>query len=265
MNISKEDQKKCGIYIIKNNLNGKVYVGSTRSFKERYDEHRLHLSKNKHHNPRLQHAWNKYDSDSFIFEIVEIIDDKSERLPREAFWISQFNSSDDSFGYNITAETDKYKRLPDIMKRNAKSYFVISPYGEEFTVENINDFCQKNNLDVRSMRKVARGANQHTKYWRCWLLSEKPIIIDHQFDYVTYKKEENLQISRLQFIELNKSKYFNYTVTSPTGEKYYPTSLKDFCKNNKLSEDSMYMVSNKIINDYKGWTVTKIKDDTCRK
>lgn len=49
-----------GIYIIKNILNNKIYVGSTIDIKKRWRDHKWHLKENKHHNSHLQASYNKY-------------------------------------------------------------------------------------------------------------------------------------------------------------------------------------------------------------
>lgn len=59
----------CGIYTINNILNGRVYVGSTANARRRFSEHRRHLEAGTHHCGHLQHAWNKYGRDAFIFEV----------------------------------------------------------------------------------------------------------------------------------------------------------------------------------------------------
>lgn len=64
---------RTGVYIIKNNVNNKVYVGSTkRSFHSRKTRHLTSLRRGDHFNMFLQAAWNKYGEASFTFEIVVI-------------------------------------------------------------------------------------------------------------------------------------------------------------------------------------------------
>ena len=62
---------KCGIYLIRNIKNGHFYIGSTKAHFGRWYNHKRALRNNFHTNGRLQRAWNKYGSDSFIFEFVE--------------------------------------------------------------------------------------------------------------------------------------------------------------------------------------------------
>jgi group I intron endonuclease len=70
---NKEDLNKCGIYRIINLHDGKQYIGSASSFKHRLYDHSNKLKNNEHHNPIIQHAFTKYGSNAFRFEIVEIL------------------------------------------------------------------------------------------------------------------------------------------------------------------------------------------------
>jgi group I intron endonuclease len=61
---------KTGIYLIKNRINNKFYIGSAsgkRGFRGRWLEHRRTLNLNSHFNPKLQRAWNKYGECNFEF------------------------------------------------------------------------------------------------------------------------------------------------------------------------------------------------------
>jgi group I intron endonuclease len=77
-----------GIYAIINIVNGNKYIGSTIDIQDRWNDHIELLNKNKHHSPHLQNAWNKYGSEAFKFEILEICDGIKELLlEREQFYI----------------------------------------------------------------------------------------------------------------------------------------------------------------------------------
>ena len=76
----------CGVYQIKNTLNGKAYIGSSKNIKRRLGIHRSMLRHGTHRNPHLQNAWNKYGESAFVMEIIEsTIPDN--RIKREQFWI----------------------------------------------------------------------------------------------------------------------------------------------------------------------------------
>ena len=98
--------KSKGVYRIVNNINGKLYIGSTGSkggFKKRWSYHLTDLRQNKHHSRHLQKAWNKYGEKSFVFEILEKIEDftKEILLIREQHYLDLYKSYDVNLGYNI--------------------------------------------------------------------------------------------------------------------------------------------------------------------
>ncbi|MGG3986962.1 NUMOD3 domain-containing DNA-binding protein [Bacillus smithii] len=60
------------VYMIKNKLNNKFYVGRTVSITERWKRHKYLLENNRHHSKYLQNAWNKYGEENFEFKIFKI-------------------------------------------------------------------------------------------------------------------------------------------------------------------------------------------------
>lgn len=69
-----------GIYLIRNLLNGKVYVGQSVNLTDRWELHRRHLNNGTHHCRHLQHAWVKYGPVAFVFEIIEAVEPTKEAL-----------------------------------------------------------------------------------------------------------------------------------------------------------------------------------------
>lgn len=61
---------KSGIYIIKNTVNGKFYIGQASYLTKRFSAHRIFLHDNNHPNKHLQAAWDKYGKDAFEFRIL---------------------------------------------------------------------------------------------------------------------------------------------------------------------------------------------------
>lgn len=79
--------RNCGIYIIQNNVNNHIYIGSSSNVTKRFNSHLNLLNKNKHSNLHLQAAWNKYGKENFVFLHVERISTPETRLIRENKWI----------------------------------------------------------------------------------------------------------------------------------------------------------------------------------
>ena len=93
-----------GIYCIENIVNGMKYIGQSKDINHRLIQHKSNLKHNRHGNPRLQNAWNKYGINSFKFYILEEcdIDDLNER---EKFYIRKYNSYSRQ-GYNLSEGGD---------------------------------------------------------------------------------------------------------------------------------------------------------------
>lgn len=68
--------KISGVYKITNNINEKIYIGSSEDIEKRWYHHKSCLNKGIHINKHLQAAWNKYGEESFSFEIIEKCDPK---------------------------------------------------------------------------------------------------------------------------------------------------------------------------------------------
>lgn len=114
--------KNC-VYRIINKTNNKVYIGSTIDAERRKIEHFSQLENNKHINPHLQNAYNKYGKESFLFDIIEHGLDDGELLIREQHYIDLFNASNNNFGYNISSyanqpDTRKYTKLYTVKFRS---------------------------------------------------------------------------------------------------------------------------------------------------
>jgi predicted GIY-YIG superfamily endonuclease len=98
--------KKSGIYRITNQANNKIYIGSAYNLSNRFSTHKYSLKNNKHKNPHLQNAWNLYGEQQFIFEILEIVEDKTKILEREQYYLDFYNPYDNKIGYNIAKKAE---------------------------------------------------------------------------------------------------------------------------------------------------------------
>ena len=80
-----------GIYIIRNKIDGRVYIGSAVSLAHRKGTHFYHLKNNKHCNSHLQNFANKYGVDKLYFEVLETCS-KDELLIREQYYFGLYNN-----------------------------------------------------------------------------------------------------------------------------------------------------------------------------
>jgi group I intron endonuclease len=92
---------KSGIYLIKNIINNKVYIGSAINIDKRWKHHKKDLAKGKHHSCLLQRAWDKYGEQNFKFEIIEEVQNPVHLLSYEQVFLDYYKSYEDDKGYNI--------------------------------------------------------------------------------------------------------------------------------------------------------------------
>lgn len=80
---------KSGIYIIKNTIDNRVYIGSAVNLAVRKGTHFYDLRNRKHHNYHLQNFVNKYGIEKISFDVLEFCE-KSILLEREQYYFTQY-------------------------------------------------------------------------------------------------------------------------------------------------------------------------------
>lgn len=115
-----------GIYKITNKINGKTYIGQSVNIKQRWAEHKANLRNNKHENPYLQNAWNKYGENNFTFKVIEECE-QSELDDKEIYWISEYCSYKDfenSKGYNMTIGGGGTRKIHKVSQYDLEGHFI---------------------------------------------------------------------------------------------------------------------------------------------
>lgn len=96
-----------GIFLIRNNLNDRVFVGSGLNLNGIINRHKFELTNGNHPNKELQSDWNELGSNNFAFEIVDEIlardgadiDHRAELESLESLWLEKLQPFGDQ-GYN---------------------------------------------------------------------------------------------------------------------------------------------------------------------
>jgi group I intron endonuclease len=85
-----------------------MYIGKTNEsdVKIRWAYHIRFLCYGKHYNAHLQRSWNKYGSENFLFEVLDVSLSPHDLSVLERHWISRFQTNVPNFGYNKTAGGD---------------------------------------------------------------------------------------------------------------------------------------------------------------
>lgn len=101
-----------GIYIIKNLINGKIYIGQSINIKKRFTAHKnraFNVNSNDFEKP-LYRAFRKYGLKNFSFEVLEECK-ISELNQKENYWIKQFNSNLKDKGYNLVLNDSESRAI----------------------------------------------------------------------------------------------------------------------------------------------------------
>lgn len=78
---------KSGIYCIQNLVNNKKYIGSSINVYKRRNRHFSELKNEKHKNIKLQRSYNKHLSNSFVFYVIEFVENIQELIKKEQYYI----------------------------------------------------------------------------------------------------------------------------------------------------------------------------------
>jgi group I intron endonuclease len=95
------------VYMIKNKINSKVYIGKTNDLEERWNKHLSDARCEPEGKYFVIHrALNKYGVENFDFSMVEEMPTEPEIFEREVYWIAFYKSNicryGNAFGYNLT-------------------------------------------------------------------------------------------------------------------------------------------------------------------
>jgi hypothetical protein len=124
------------IYKITCSGDNKFYIGSATYYAKRMDKHFWGLKNNKHVNPYMQNAYNKYGANSFSCEILEYCT-MDNLIEREQYWLDLTQCYDRTVGFNISkiAESKRGTKMPESAKIAIGNFW----RGKKFSQERINN------------------------------------------------------------------------------------------------------------------------------
>lgn len=131
------NKKIIGIYKISNLVNDKIYIGSSMDVDKRIKRHYNELRKDKHYNEYLQRAWNKYGEINFVYDILEILENKNDLIHKEQYYIDKYKSYNILYGYNLCPKAYVslgYKHTEDVRNKMSvdrkKNGYKYARYGK---------------------------------------------------------------------------------------------------------------------------------------
>lgn len=156
------------IYIIKNIVNSKVYIGQTRtSVEQRWKEHLRHAQ---YGDQVINKAMRKYGINKFYIETLEIC--SIELLDyREMYYIELYNSADKSKGYNVSigGNTPRFKRktlsISDLVDLYVNKQFTLEDIANKFEVSRyiISSELKNAGVNIRDRHESSSRFNKISK------------------------------------------------------------------------------------------------------
>lgn len=132
------------IYLIRNNINNKIYIGQTRrSVHTRFLEHGRDVKSS------LYADMCKYGRESFTYEILHICNDEyAEQWER--YYICKYNATDTNVGYNIVL--------------GGSYHWVVGGYNPSKTPQGRERIKQRNLANLENVTKGLRKSNNDKKF-----------------------------------------------------------------------------------------------------
>lgn len=164
-----EDKGKSGIYLIRNLINSKVYIGKAKCIYKRIKQHITCLNKKikSHENDHLINSWHKYERNSFEYVVLEYLPLNENLISeREIFYINKYKSLNPKKGYNkrydsstglIVSEETRLKLSNSRKMRDTKFPHLRKQVGKKSS-----DFWKNNPDKLKIMSE--KVANKIRKY-----------------------------------------------------------------------------------------------------
>lgn len=242
------------IYIIKNKINNKIYIGQTvRNINKRIYEYKAAFKYDKFNNNYLGNAFKKYGWNNFEFSIIDTAQNIEELNRKEIEYIQQYKSNHKEFGYNI--ELGGKNAIPDTKTLERMSHSHIG-------VKQTSNWINK--------RIALAGTEEAKKYGKRKTEEEKRYLSKSSPKYWQGKKrseETKLKISKTKIEKgfsdkqkeiLCKKIYkfntitkiiteFDSTVQASNFENVNQSTISRWCKNNIIKKDFLWTYDKKMI------------------
>lgn len=171
MNCGFEYKNKSGIYVIKNTINGKEYIGSAISLYNRFHTHKCQLINRTHSNNKLLRSYKKYGDESFVFEIIELCE-KKDLIIREQFWIDTKTPvlnickiAGNTLGFKLSKKTKNH--LSDV-KKGKTTQSMLGKKHKQSTKDLIGKKAKERGVSKNFLEasKLANTGRKHSKVVR---------------------------------------------------------------------------------------------------
>lgn len=271
------------IYYIINIINNKKYVGSTvKKLEDRLSTHKNHSRDTEiYPNSKLYVAMREFGEDNFEIYPIEPYPCacKEELWEREKYWIKEWRTNEDEFGYNMYLPIQTKEELTEYMKKYNHNYRINN---REILNEKAKE-CYNNNEEKRKKeskrrkkyynenheKELERGRKKNKKYQEMIVkCKECGIITNKRYLWSHLKTEKHLK--RIEYIDtaiddirylFGEEKYNKIleTVKCVCGSIVQKKRLNEHCKSNThknylkyfdtIIDDIRYLFDNNKLDD----------------
>lgn len=168
-----------GIYAIRHDATGRLYVGSSNRIEKRWKEHQTALNRGRHHCHALQKAWIEHGEAAFTFIVVEVVNDtRVARGVQELFHIQQTDAPFNTATKTLTGPRDGFKHTPEAIEAMRRRFLgrrllpetkaKISAWrtGRKFPAHAEAMRGRKLSAETREKMRIAHLGIIRTKEWR---------------------------------------------------------------------------------------------------
>lgn len=235
------------VYYIHNTVSHRIYIGiTTQRPAKRKAFHCWALRHNRHYNPRLQRAWNKYGEGVFEFGVLEACESQQALDEAERFYIEYLGAIGAAL-YNLK-DGGGFGGKPSIESRQRMSKAGRGRPKSEETRRRMSEGSRgvkRQRTPEGEARRIAaqRVANQAPEYRekrRQGALGRK------------HTAESRQHMSTVQSLRFG----ITYHLTGPDGATYATQTLRQFCDAHGLKYRNIRNIVDGLCKTSQGWTVT---------
>jgi group I intron endonuclease len=252
------------IYLVKNNINGKCYVGQTSQELNRRRNHHLRSAEINRYGTHFHRALKKYEAKNFSWYILDACDNKDVLNKLEKDYIKMFNSFEN--GYNMTSGGLGHNGLSGSLhpmygkhrSKHTKEKLSMINKGKvlsDITKEKIGLSSKGRTMPVSARKKISKAvkgrklSKETIEKIRLKTSGEN----HHCFGKKLPKKwRENAALAQSS----------PWLIGFPDGKYKIVKGLNKFCRENFLSSTSMQRVANGVKKEHRGFKCKRLFEFT---
>ncbi|MGM9834762.1 MAG: GIY-YIG nuclease family protein [Bacilli bacterium] len=127
----------CGIYMIQNKVNNKIYIGQAVDIEKRWRGHINAFKKGKGINIHFQNSWDKYGESNFEFTVIcECNENQLNTM--EEYYIFELMTNNSDFGYNKNYGGNGFgtnQEIRDLIGNKSKQQWLDDDYRQKMIIQ----------------------------------------------------------------------------------------------------------------------------------